>query len=100
MIFKEGKDVLIHRDGTKFHIHVQTDRLYYLHTVNNNYDECDDKCKGCYDMQTWHKILGHCNYDDVQRLQNVVDGMKIKVPTNKSPHCEVCTQGKFFSDQK
>ena len=63
VIFKKGKDLLIHKDGTKFHIHVH-DRLYYLYTVNNNDDdECDDQCKGFHDMQTWHEILGHCNYN-------------------------------------
>jgi len=74
VIFKEETDVQQHRDGTQFHIH-EHNRIYYLHTVN---DECDDQCMGCFDMQTWHEILGHCNYDDVQKLQNVVDGMKIK----------------------
>ena len=29
-------------------------------------------------MQTWHEILGHCNYEDVQKLQGVVKGMEIK----------------------
>ena len=84
MIFKKGKDVLIHRDGTKFHIHVH-DRLYYLHTANNEDDDCGDQCRGCFDTQTWHEILGHCNQDDIQRLQSV-DGMK----------SEVCTPGRFF----
>lgn len=96
VIFKKGKNVLIHRDGTKFHIHVHY-RLYYLHTVNNNDgdDEFDDQCRGCFDMQTWHEIMGHCDYDDIQRLQSVVDGMKIKGPTNKPPHCEMCSLVKF-----
>lgn len=34
--------------------------------------------KSCFDIQKWHEILGHCNYDDVQKLQGVVDGMTIK----------------------
>ena len=91
MIFKKGKDILVHKDGTQFPIHVH-DRLYYLHTIR---DGCDDRVKGCYDLKTWHEILGHCNFDDVQRLEGVVDGMKIEGPRNKSPSCEVCTQGKF-----
>jgi len=63
---------------------------YYLHTVRN--DECDDdQCKRCYDMQTWHEIMGNCNY----RLQGVVEGMSIKGKTNKAvPICGVRTQGK------
>lgn len=93
VIFKQGRDILKHKDGTIFHIH-DCNRLYYLHTVG---DECDDdKRKGSYDMQTWHEILGHCNYDDVQKLQNVVDGMTIRgKPDRPAQHCEVCTQGKF-----
>ena len=95
VIFKNGKDVLIHKDGTKFHIHVHN-RLYYLHTVKDDVKcDDDDQAKGCFDLQKWHEILGHCNYDDVQRLQSVVEGMKIKGATNKPPHCDVCTQGKF-----
>ena len=97
VIFKKGKDNLIHRDGTKFRIHVH-DRLYYLHTVNDN-DGHDDQCMGCFDMQTWHEVLGHCNYDDIQKLQSVVNGMKIKGPTNKPPHCEVCTLGKLYQSR-
>lgn len=94
MIFKKGKDVLIHKDGTKFHIHVHN-KLHYLHTVKDDVQCDDDQVKGCFDLQTWHDILGHCNYDDVQRLQSVVEGMKINGTTNKPPHCDVCTQGKF-----
>ena len=57
-----GKDALIHKDSTKFHIHVH-DGLYYLHTVSNNDDDdddgdCDDQCEGCHDIETWHEILG------------------------------------------
>lgn len=92
VIFRKGQNVLIHKDGTRFHIHVH-DRLYYLHTVKD--DVKWDDAKGCFDLQTWHEILGHCNYDDIQKLPSVVKGMTIKGKTNKPPHCEVCTQGKF-----
>lgn len=58
VIFKKGEDVLIHKDGTKFCIHVH-DRLYYLYTVND-VDESSDHCKGCFDMQKWHiKVRGY-----------------------------------------
>lgn len=86
VIFEQGRDVLIYKDGTKFHIHVYNG-LNYLQTVH---DECDDKCKSCFDIQK-------CNYDDVQKLQGVLDGMTITGKPNKpTPHCEVCTQGKFI----
>ncbi len=69
------------------------DRLFYLNTVTD--DEVDE-CHGCYDIQTWHEILGQCNYGDVLKLEIVTDGMKIKGKTETSKlKCEVCTKGKF-----
>ena len=52
-------------------------RSYYLDTVSDESEEGCDSCNGCFDIQTWHEILGHCNYDDVSRLQDVVEGMQI-----------------------
>lgn len=92
VVFKEDKNVLITRDGTRFDIHVYG-RLYYLHTEN---ESNNDKCNASHDIQVWHEILGHCNYDDILRLQNVVDGMQIKGKMSKpEKECEVCIQGKF-----
>lgn len=42
----------------------------------------------CDDVQSWHEILRHCNFNDVQKLENVVDGMSIKGKAG-------CVQGKF-----
>jgi len=74
-----------------FDIH-ESGNLYYLPTVEENVDQC----KGCHDVQTWHEILGHCNYEDVQKLQGVVKGMAIKGSAGRpAPLCEVCAQGTF-----
>ena len=81
VLFTKGNNVLEYRDGTKFNIHVYN-RLYYLNTVNNDCD--DDQCNACYDMQTWHEILGHCNYGDIQKLPSVVEGMTINDKNTKS----------------
>lgn len=91
VVFKEGHNALITKNGTRFDIHVYG-KLYYLHTEG----ESNDKCNACHDIQTWHEILGHCNYDDVLKLQNVVNGMQIKGKACKpEQECEVCIQGKF-----
>lgn len=67
--------------------------LYYQNTVE---DENIDEVYGCHDIETWHKILGHCNFDDVAKLEKVVEGMTIKGNHNKvSQNCEICIQGKF-----
>ena len=70
VFFNEGKDVLMLPDGTRFDIYV-CKKMYYLQT------ECDveDKCHVSYDIQTWHEIMGHCNYEDVLKQQDVTVGM-------------------------
>lgn len=83
---KEGKVALTTRDGNLFNIHVYG-KLYYLHTE----DDSSDKCNACHDIQTWHDILGNCNYEDVLRFQNVVHGMQITGKACKpEQECEVC----------
>lgn len=79
VIFKEGQNRLVHKNGTSFDINTQ-DRLFYLSTLEFETDQC---CV-CYDVQTWHQILGHCNYDDVLKLESVTEGMKIKGKNDKS----------------
>ena len=48
---------------------------------------------------TWHKILGHCNYDDIVKLPNVVDGMKIKGRDTSNRVCGICIKGKFSQNR-
>lgn len=91
VFFDEGKDVIVMPDGTRFDIYV-CNRMYYLQT------ECDvgDVCHVSYDIQTWHEVMGHCNYDDILKLQNVTEGMHIKGAKRKpDKECVVCIEGKF-----
>ena len=42
------------------------------------------------DLNTWHRILGHCNKRDVVNLEKVVTGMKIEGATQcKNETCEI-----------
>jgi len=43
-----------------------------------------------HDVIEWHNILGHCNCDDVLKLENVVDGMKVIGDKVKPAVCDVC----------
>mgnify|MGYP002804719007 FL=1 len=69
-------------EGNVFEIR-QKGRLYYVNSVsasNNNASSVEE----------WHRILGHCNYSDVTKLEK---GMKIS--DHKEPECETCIQGKM-----
>ena len=82
-----GKDVkqLQCPDGTTFGIE-QKGRLYYLNSI------CSSKNSAC-SLNEWHKIMGHCNYGDLRRLEGVVDGMRV---TNyEEIECMLCTEGKM-----
>ena len=88
--FKKNKNELIHKNGFNIFVH---NWLYYLMSTNN---KPEDSCQGCYDMNTWHRILGHCNYDDIRKLPNVVKGMKIKEKIGTlNKNREICIHGKF-----
>ena len=72
-------------NGTKFEIE-QKGRLYYLNSISSS------KISGA-SLMEWHKILGHCNFHDLRKLRNVVEGMKIT--DEKQSECSVCTCGKM-----
>lgn len=97
VVFKEGQNILMNRDGVIFPME-EHDRLYYLGGENNCQQCVDDsvndimskdKVNLTCDIKTWHEILGHCNVDDVLKLPNVVEGMKVT-----EIDCSVCTEGK------
>ena len=57
----------LHLNSSKFNIkHIRD--LYYLHSISKIV---------FYNVDRWHKILGHCNKKDVIKLLEKVDGMKI-----------------------
>ena len=90
--FKKEDNHMVTKDGSRFDIH-KSQILFYLPTVEINVDQCK-QCV-CHDVQTWHEILVHCIYEDVQQLQGIVEGMEIKGGAVRPAFCEVCTQGKF-----
>ena len=77
---------LVTRDGVKFRIH-KRGKLYFL-------DKCNvvKTTRSC-DVNTWHKIMGHCNVADLIKMENVVDGMEIK-GRKVIGCCENCILGK------
>ena len=72
-------------DGTIFPI-TREGKLYFL----NNVKECNSVSYSLYD---WHSIMGHCNYKDLLKLENVVEGMKIS--SKDKLECEICAIGKM-----
>ena len=81
----ETKNQLQCPDGTTFGIE-QKGRLHYLNSISSS------KNSAC-SLNEWHKIMGHCNYGDLRRLEGVVDGMRV---TNyEEIECMLCTEGKM-----
>ena len=52
-------------DGTAFEME-QNGRPYYLSSIISS-----SKNSAC-SLHEWHKIIGHCNNGDVQKLENVI----------------------------
>ena len=72
-------------NGTVFPINSEG-KLYFLDNVKS----CDSVSYSLYD---WHSIMGHCNYKDLLKLENVVEGMKIS--SKDKLDCEICAVGKM-----
>ena len=96
--------------GTLFHLEEHKSGLYYLRdhlptpVISANYrcsttpsDESDDDLL-CVtrSVEEWHRILGHCNRNDVLKLENVVDGMKISGKGKFD--CGTCHLGKMAQE--
>ena len=72
-------------DGTKFDIE-KRGKLYYLCSSKSSMQHAAS-------LKRWHEILGHCNTNDVLKLEGIVDGMRI---TDKTAfNCNICTMGKM-----
>lgn len=85
VIFSENRNELIAPNGTVFPF-VEDKRLYYLckSAVSSKRSES---------LQTWHRILGHCNTADISKMESVVQGMKITGGQTKFD-CETCVMAK------
>ena len=56
-------------DGTTFKIE-QKSGLYYLNSISSS------KNTACSPNEL-HKIMGHCNYGDLRKLEGIVEGMRV-----------------------
>lgn len=96
--FQQGQNKLVHKDGTTFTIK-EHNQLYYLNTVKQ-YHSTSDKVSVSHNIHTWHEILGHCNFEDVIKSQEVANGMRISGTFDKSKlECNTCTEGKFVNNR-
>ena len=82
--FEGDSAVLIANDGNTFPIQ-QRGRLYYL--CKTSITE-----RRNVSLEMWHRLLGHCNVEDVKKLEQVVQGMKIT--ESKDFDCETCILSK------
>ena len=88
--FAKQNSVLIAPNGVKFPIE-HKNGLYWLKNTGSK-TSLNSAREVQSDLQTWHRILGHCNVQDVKSLEGVVKGMKI---TDKSSFdCETCILAK------
>ena len=92
-MFHPDSAELISKVGTKLNIK-KYGKLYYLHVGLYSDIEKSDSVNYTSDLKGWHAILGHRNYEDVVKLEEVVDGMKISNSSSR-PDCDTCILGKM-----
>ena len=89
--FEQNHAKLQWKDGHNFHIK-KSGRLYYLYSCVEDKDEKKVKPKRSLNSEVWHKIMGHCNLNDLMKTETIVEGMKIG--ERLKFECETCVMGK------
>ena len=90
IVFKKNGAELVCKDGTIFNVY-QSQGLYYLDYLTSNSDYVASV--RTLDLHEWHRIMGHCNVQDVLKLENLIQGMVIK--SKSKFQCETCILGKM-----
>ena len=94
--FGQNSGELILQDGNIIKIE-EHGRLYLNCSVNNSPSNID-QINLSHDVSTWHEILGHCNFEDLVKLQGLVEGMNISGKLEPSKLiCNTCIEGKFVN---
>ena len=62
--------------------------MYFLKTY-----VATSTAKVCRSLQEWHTIMGHCNKEDILKLESVTKGMNIS--DKKDFNCDVCVKSKM-----
>ena len=107
-LFTSNGGELTSSTGVKFPI-TSRSNLYWFDTIYSDPNErlnllsdYEDGMKedsiiflndGKHTADIWHKILGHCNFKDILKLEKVVDGMKLSDKSDET--CETCIKGKM-----
>ena len=84
--FKEN-DTSLRSGNTKFDF-LKKGKLYFLKTY-----VATSTAKVCRSLQEWHTIMGHCNKEDILKLESVTKGMNIS--DKKDFNCDVCVKSKM-----
>lgn len=87
--FKGDHGILRAKDGKGFKIE-KSGRLYYINSVVHT--KCSTRS-----VKEWHEAMGHCNLNDLNKMQECVEGMKIK--GSSVLECETCVQGKMCEEK-
>ena len=78
VLFDDDRTFIKTKDGTAFDIN-KMGKLYYLPTVQSSDHMCAFKEKSV-TLKQFHQMMGHCNQDDLIKMENICEGIKIKGP--------------------
>ena len=91
VFFKPTSAELKSPDGNSFKI-TKNGKLYFLNTVSSQNVPQKVPQKSL-SLKQWHCVLGHCNVNDILKMEKCVEGMKI---TGKDGFkCGTCAKGKM-----
>ena len=90
--FKEKKAEIL-KDNQVLLVAIEKDGLYRIGT-NKKENAMIARSKGKKGINSWHRIMGHLNYESLRKLQKMVTGMEID-DSEKESECRVCVASKI-----
>ena len=83
--------------NTNFDIRHQGN-LYFLPTYQH--EQIFTSANTTKTLQEWHRVLGHMNREDIERLEKVTNGMNIIKSGSCEKICDVCIENKITKQPK
>lgn len=99
-IVNKGNTVVFNRDGCSVYnenneLLVRADSSSGVYKLKSDHASSLVASDTSIDLVTWHRRLGHLNFNDIRKMNGqIVTGMNLSKTNSMSINCEVCAEGK------
>lgn len=91
ILFEKGKGIIL-KNNKVVAVANRNYRVYELNIIN--YLHTANACTSVLDRGTWHRRLGHINFNSLEKLAGMVEGLNLSHLRAADNACSTCVEGK------